>query len=49
VYAELLLRRFTRATRQWGLDETREGLITTDFKVPGEIRRGFAEAQLSLL
>src|SRR6516225_9003682 len=26
VYADLLLRRFARATRQWGLDEAREGL-----------------------
>jgi DNA repair photolyase len=49
VYAELLLRRFARASRQWGLDETREGLVTTAFKVPGETRHGFAEAQLSLL
>lgn len=49
VYADLLLRRFTRAARQWGLEETREGLITEAFRVPGPPRAGLAEAQLSLL
>ncbi|MGE0419970.1 MAG: PA0069 family radical SAM protein [Acetobacteraceae bacterium] len=34
VYADLLLRRFARAARQWGLDEAREGLDTTRFAVP---------------
>jgi DNA repair photolyase len=48
VYADLLLRRFVRATRQWGLDEPREGLDCTRFAVPDGGRRGFAEAQLSL-
>ena len=33
VYADLLLRRFARATRQWGLDEAREGLDC------GQVRR----------
>jgi DNA repair photolyase len=35
VYADLLLRRFTRAAREWGLDESREGLDATSFAVPG--------------
>ncbi|HKM65248.1 MAG TPA: PA0069 family radical SAM protein [Acidisphaera sp.] len=48
VYADLLLRRFTRATKQWGLDETREGLDTTQFAIPGDRRVGMAEAQMSL-
>jgi DNA repair photolyase len=46
-YADLLLRRFARAARQWGLDETREGLDCSKFAVPG----GTAErvdTQLSL-
>jgi DNA repair photolyase len=46
-YADLLLRRFARAARQWGLDETREGLDCTKFAVPGE-QAGKAETQLSL-
>jgi DNA repair photolyase len=47
VYADLLLRRFARATRQWGLDEAREGLDCSKFAVPGQV--GVArEAQLSL-
>ena len=36
VYADLLLRRFARATRQWGLDEAREGLDCARFAVPGQ-------------
>jgi len=47
VYADLLLRRFVRATRQWGLDEKREGLDTKSFAVPGT-SRGVAETQMSL-
>lgn len=47
VYADLLLRRFTRAARQWGLDESREGLDCTRFAVPGAAVPA-AEAQLSL-
>jgi DNA repair photolyase len=35
VYADLLLRRFNRAARQWGLDDGREGLDTASFAVPG--------------
>lgn len=35
VYADLLMRRFTRAARQWGLDESREGLDCKRFAVPG--------------
>ncbi len=35
VYADLLLRRFTRAAREWSLDESREGLDATSFTVPG--------------
>jgi len=34
-YAELLLRRFERAIRQWGLNEAREGLDCARFSVPG--------------
>jgi DNA repair photolyase len=47
VYADLLLRRFARATRQWGLDEVREGLDCTRFAVPDAVDGG-AEQQLSL-
>jgi DNA repair photolyase len=46
-YAELLLRRFARAVRQWGLDETREGLDCSQFLVPGG-KTGKPDAQLSL-
>jgi DNA repair photolyase len=46
VYADLLLRRFTRATKQWGLDEAREGLDCAKFAVPAD--RVPAEAQMSL-
>jgi DNA repair photolyase len=48
VYADLLLRRFARAARQWGLDEAREGLDCTRFAVPQPAGRGMAEAQMSL-
>jgi DNA repair photolyase len=48
VYADLLLRRFTRAMRQWGLDETREGLDCTKFAVPDDGKVGAAEVQMSL-
>ncbi len=48
VYADLLLKRFVRASRRWGLDEAREGLDCTQFAVPGDRRKGFAESQLSL-
>lgn len=46
-YADLLLRRFARAARQWGLDEAREGLDCSQFAVPGE-RAGKQDVQLSL-
>ncbi|HUB10729.1 MAG TPA: PA0069 family radical SAM protein [Acetobacteraceae bacterium] len=48
VYADLLLRRFARATRQWGLDEAREGLDCGQFMVPGQIAADGLQAQLSL-
>ena len=47
-YAQLLLQRFARAIRKWGLDEASEGLDCTKFAVPNDGRKGFAEAQLSL-
>jgi DNA repair photolyase len=47
VYADLLLRRFTRAARQWGLDEAREGLDTASFTVP-EAPTATPERQMSL-
>ena len=47
VYADLLMRRFTRAARQWGLDESREGLDCTRFAVPGAAVP-VEQAQLSL-
>ncbi len=46
-YADLLLRRFARAARQWGLDEVRESLDCSKFAVPGAVG-GKQEAQLSL-
>jgi len=48
VYADLLLRRFARATRQWGLDEAREGLECGQFAVPGQVAGEASQAQLSL-
>jgi len=48
VYADLLLRRFARATRQWGLDEAREGPDCGQFALPDQGTREAAEAQLSL-
>ena len=47
VYADLLMRRFTRAARQWGLDEARAGLDCTRFAVPDAVEKQ-ATAQLSL-
>jgi DNA repair photolyase len=46
-YADLLMRRFARAARQWGLDEARESLDCSRFAIPGQgaDRR---EQQLSL-
>jgi DNA repair photolyase len=48
VYADLLLRRFTRAAKQWGLDEAREGLDCTKFAMPADRAPAMAEAQMSL-
>jgi DNA repair photolyase len=48
VYADLLLRRFARATRQWGLDEAREGLDCGKFAVPDDGKQRITEAQMSL-
>jgi DNA repair photolyase len=48
VYADLLLRRFARAAKQWGLDEAREGLDCTRFAVPQPAGRDMAAAQMSL-
>jgi DNA repair photolyase len=48
VYAELLLRRFARACRQWGLDEAREGLDCGSFAVPDVPGRATADRQMSL-
>ena len=48
VYADLLLRRFARATRQWGLDEAREGLDCGKFAVPGDGKDAARQAQMSL-
>jgi hypothetical protein len=48
VYADLLLRRFARVTRRWGLDDAREGLDCRKFAVPDEEGRAKAETQMSL-
>lgn len=48
VYADLLLKRFTRAARQWGLDEAREGLDCTQFAVPDDGKPRVETAQMSL-
>lgn len=48
VYADLLVRRFARATRRWGLDEAREGLDCKSFAVPDHGEPTTAPAQLSL-
>jgi len=47
VYADLLASRFTRAARQFGLDG-RDGLDSSLFAVPPDLRMGMAEAQMSL-
>ena len=48
VYADLLLRRFARATKQWGLDEAREGLDCGKFAVPDDGKQHASQAQMSL-
>jgi DNA repair photolyase len=47
VYADLLLRRFSRAARQWGLDEAREGLDCSKFARPAGTP-AVGDAQMSL-
>ena len=47
VYADLLMRRFGRAARQWGLDQNREGLDCTRFAVPDALSAPVS-AQMSL-
>jgi len=47
VYADLLARRFSRAARQWGFDQTRLSLDCSAFAVPTDGRED-AHAQLSL-
>lgn len=47
VYADLLMSRFTRASKQWGLDAVREGLDCTRFAVP-DAPTATEQAQLSL-
>lgn len=46
VYADLLARRFSRAARQWGMEE-RQDLDCTQFRAPAGVA-GFAETQMSL-
>ena len=46
-YADLLMRRFARAARQWGLDEARESLDCSRFAIPGQSADP-REQQLSL-
>ena len=48
VYADLMMRRFARASRQWGLDEAREGLDCTRFAVPDDGTAKLETAQMSL-
>jgi hypothetical protein len=43
-----MARRFARACRQWGLDESREGLDCTLFRVPDAAHAGTAPGQLAL-
>lgn len=45
IYADLLLRRFIRATRQWGLDDPRSGLDHGRFAIPQDIK---VQEQLAL-
>ncbi|MBV9116433.1 MAG: PA0069 family radical SAM protein [Acetobacteraceae bacterium] len=47
-YAELLLRRFERAIRQWGLNDAREPLDCARFSVPAVPAPALEEAQLAL-
>ena len=47
-YADLLQRRFARATKQWGLNDAIEELDCTKFAVPADRAPVPAEAQMSL-
>jgi DNA repair photolyase len=47
VYADLLLRRFTRVARQFGFDEARAQLSCDQFAVPGPASTA-AQGQMSL-
>ena len=47
VYADLLLRRFERAARQWGLEDVTESLDCSQFAVPGA-KQPAASMQMSL-
>jgi DNA repair photolyase len=47
-YADLLARRFSRAARQWGLDDSRTPLVADRFAVPDDAKPDATEAQLSL-
>jgi DNA repair photolyase len=49
VYADLMMRRFMRAVRHWGLDEAREGLDCSRFAVPPDCGPAPAQGQMSLL
>ena len=47
-YADLLMHRFGRAIRQYGLDEAREGLDTSRFTIPDVQERAVNSVQMSL-
>lgn len=47
-YADLLMRRFGRAIKQWGLDEAREGLDCSQFAVPADKAPAATQTQMSL-
>jgi DNA repair photolyase len=48
VYADLLMARFTRASRQFGFDEARTQLDCKRFAVPADLTASTAEPQMSL-
>jgi DNA repair photolyase len=48
VYADLLMRRFARATRQFGFGEARTKLACDRFAVPGGARAAAGSSQMSL-
>jgi DNA repair photolyase len=47
VYADMLASRFTRAAKQFKLDN-REALDCSQFAVPASLRKGFSKSQMSL-